>query len=163
MKLENSREKGMVAALLLLLLIHVAVTFFAQSGNYQKKQLQAAEDIAAFNRNATELQPEQLTAVSYVFGIEPSLATAGTVNQEAEQNLLQAKPTLLAVSESVGQFTAKIAVSEQNKNRIVTMVPGDELLGYKLTTLTLNQAGFSNGEKSFTLHMFKRDDSTKTK
>lgn len=163
MKLENSREKGMVAALLLLLLIHLAVTFFAQSGNYQKKQQQAAENIATFDLSTTELALAQLSALSELFGIQPSLAVAGDANNEAEQDLLQVKPTLLAVSESAGQFTAKIAVSEQNKNRIVTMRPGDELLGYKLTKLTLNDAEFSNGVSSFTMHMFKRDDSTKTK
>lgn len=163
MNLGNSQEKTAKAVLLLLLLTHIVMTFVAQKGGYQKKQLQAGEQVATFERSATILQEQQLAAVSHLFGIAPTVVAASEATSTEEQNLKQAKPTLLAVSESAGQYVAKIAIQEQSKSRIVTMLPGDELLGFKLTKLTLNQAEFSNGETSLTLHMFKRDNTAETK
>lgn len=163
MNLENSQEKTAKAIMLVLLLAHFVITFVAQMGNYQKKQLQAGEQVATFETTAATMQEQQLISVSAMFGIAPTLASTSDADSAEEQSLKQAKPVLLAVSEAAGHYSAKIVLSEQNKSRIVTVVQGDELLGYKLTKLTLNLAEFSNGETSLTLHMFKRDNKAETK
>jgi hypothetical protein len=162
MKMASNREKAVLSLLLVLLLSHAAMVFYAQLGRYKSKNTAANDQVPVFNLN-TILQPEsELALVSRLFDIEPLLKSENSEPTE-QPTLLQAGATLLAVSESAEQFSAKIALTEQNKSRIVTIKQGETLLDFELIHLTLNQAEFAKGEHVVTLHMFKRDAPSDTK
>lgn len=162
MKMASNRDKGALALLLVLLLGHAATVFYAQLGQYQSKNSAVRDQVPAFHLNQLPQPESELALVSRLFGIEPVL-TSENPEQTEQPTLLQAGATLLAVSQSAEQFSAKIALTEQKKNRIVTIKQGETLLDYELVRLTLNQAEFAKGEHVVILHMFKRDAPSDTK
>jgi len=164
MKQQNNQQKIGMVLLAVLLAAHLLSLMTAQLGQYNTKRQPATGDVPVFLTEKTTPPQGQLADFSQMFGIEALFSAANSDGGQSEKLTLdKANPALLAVSQSAQGFSAKIAVTEDKKTKLLTVVVGGEVMGFTLKQLNLTQAEFSNGDQQLTLRMFKREESAKKK
>ena len=156
--LNNHKHLAVVASVVLLMLIHGALLFKQQLGQYKQQRPQISSVIPKFDQAVVQPSLERLSALSLSFGIKPTIASAAEAKQQKSALLSDETATLVAVSEQNNVLAAKLMVQEQGKAKLISLKIGDTLLGYRLDKLHLTSAVFVQGDSQIILHMFKRDN-----